>query len=910
MRMKTTIQDNSSYSGFPGLLRKYSTCLIAPAAAVGLLLLTYGVFSLFPFSRQMFAWGDMVQQSIPLLLDFKRILSGQFDMFLNTANAGGMSFWGVFLFFLSSPFSFLVAFVPSKDIYLFSNILVLLKIASCTFTASLFFRRQFDRLTFPQCNALGVMYGFCGFAMLYYQNLVWLDMLCVFPILLMGLCDLTQKGKIGLYCIALSLTVIINYYLSYMVILFLILSMTVFVLFGTQKGTRRKTAALFIIGSLIAALITAIFWIPSLMQYAHSGRTVSILESLSTGRFFTNLPTTLPVILCTACIVAVLPMFFWCRLFRHRTATATFVVFLLTLIPVIIEPINKMWHTGSYQAFPVRYGYITVMMGLCLTAMLLTQGNNLQRLPDTREKTSLPMFFIIAFHIAALIAVAALLLTTRLEILSHYIHKLWMSSEALLYFLLFAGLAALVYFLLFMLYQNRMMSRRVLSIALCCTVAVEVFFSSGVFIGASARSAWSYDNALTLEEKTDPANLFRTKLNRKYFDVNLVGAMGYNSMSHYTSLTDERYIFAMKKLGYSSYWMEVGSNGGTELTDLMLANRYLITKNVETSLREDEKVYESLIYCIIENKNVRSFGIPFSAEKIEELRALPKGSRMEMQQYLSDALYDCGTVTKEYEPTDFTNTSLKKRNGMYVIEKKDDVKNGYIDYTVKVTGKQTLYFDCFDKISTALKEKINDAFDVYVNDIRVETSYPQQRSNGLVNLGSFENETVNVELKVRKDISASSFGVFGVFEAKIDKANRKKPVCGLTRSGNVIRGEVEVESDGEYLFLPLTWDKGYMVTVNGRAQKIYRVFDAFMAVKLEKGENRIVLTYQPPGFLFGAVLSGIGVILLAAALIVLRHKWIRRLSFLGWPMLILLYAAAAVVVILVYLLPVAIRIFP
>ena len=137
MRMKTTIQSSSSYRGLPGVLQKYSTCLIAPAAAAGLLLLVYGVFSLFPFSRQMFAWGDMVQQSIPLLLDFKRILSGQFDIFLNTANAGGMSFWGVFLFFLSSPFSFLVAFVPSKDIYLFSNILVLLKIASCTFTASL-----------------------------------------------------------------------------------------------------------------------------------------------------------------------------------------------------------------------------------------------------------------------------------------------------------------------------------------------------------------------------------------------------------------------------------------------------------------------------------------------------------------------------------------------------------------------------------------------------------------------------------------------------------------------------------------------------------------------------------------------------------------------------------------------------
>ena len=32
--------------------------------------------------------------------------------------------------------------------------------------------------------------------------------------------------------------------------------------------------------------------------------------------------------------------------------------------PVIIEPVNKMWHTGSYQAFPVDT--VTVLIGLSL----------------------------------------------------------------------------------------------------------------------------------------------------------------------------------------------------------------------------------------------------------------------------------------------------------------------------------------------------------------------------------------------------------------------------------------------------------------------------------------------------------------------------------------------------------------
>ena len=118
----------------------------------------------------MWAWGDMTQQSLPLLLDFKNILSGEFDLFLNTANSGGMDFWGVFLFFLSSPFSFLVTFVDAGDIYLLGNVLILLKLIACGFTANLFFKRQFPKLTIAQHTALAVMYAFCGYGMMYYRK--------------------------------------------------------------------------------------------------------------------------------------------------------------------------------------------------------------------------------------------------------------------------------------------------------------------------------------------------------------------------------------------------------------------------------------------------------------------------------------------------------------------------------------------------------------------------------------------------------------------------------------------------------------------------------------------------------------------------------------------------------------------
>ena len=127
----------------------------------------------------------------------KNVLSGQSDLFLNMANAGGTSFWGILLFFVSSPFSLLVAFIDTKDIYLFANILVFIKIVVCAGTASLFFRNKFTSLHVLQNIALSVMYAFCGYTMMYFQNVVWLDMMYMFPILLLGMDRIIQKKK---YC--------------------------------------------------------------------------------------------------------------------------------------------------------------------------------------------------------------------------------------------------------------------------------------------------------------------------------------------------------------------------------------------------------------------------------------------------------------------------------------------------------------------------------------------------------------------------------------------------------------------------------------------------------------------------------------------------------------------------------------
>ena len=256
--------------------------LYAAICCAVILSIIYAIFGLYPFGEKTLAWCDMSQQVIPLLMELKDVLSGHSGWFLNLQNAGGMSFWGVFFFFLSSPF----------------HLSVLLSLAAAA--ASVFFKREAPNLLPPAHLALCMSYGLCGYGLLYYQNLVWLDMLYLFPLVMLGFVRLIEEGRAGLLTVCLTLSIIFNYYLSYMLFLGMIICGAVFIFGYAQKERRGELAGKLGLSAVIALLLTAAIWLPSLFQCLTSARTDGgVVQSLRSGRLLTDLRTTAPVLLCT-----------------------------------------------------------------------------------------------------------------------------------------------------------------------------------------------------------------------------------------------------------------------------------------------------------------------------------------------------------------------------------------------------------------------------------------------------------------------------------------------------------------------------------------------------------------------------------------------------------------------------------
>ncbi len=333
---------------------------IAPVGVFLLLSAVYLSCGLFPYGENTAAWGDMTQQVIPLLMELKEILLGTDSLAYTHLTAGGMNFFGVFLFFLSSPFSFLVVLIPNETMILWANVLVLLKLTLCGFCAQWFFARKFSKLAPLDAGILGICYALCGYALLFYQNLVWLDFMALFPLLMLSLDTLLHTGRRLPFILALGGMLVVNLYLSYMLVLFLILFCGIYALCFLAREERGGFALLLGTSAFLSALLTAPAWLPFLLQYMKSARGVDLLTSLSGGNFFSDIRTTFCVLL--ACPFMLAAMIFPVQTGQLKRKFLLGMFTLLT-IPLLIDPINRMWHTGSYQAFPARYGFLAVFIG-------------------------------------------------------------------------------------------------------------------------------------------------------------------------------------------------------------------------------------------------------------------------------------------------------------------------------------------------------------------------------------------------------------------------------------------------------------------------------------------------------------------------------------------------------------------
>ena len=110
-----------------------------------------------------------------------------------------------------------------------------------------------------------VMYALCSFAVVHQNNIMWTDAIIWLPIIAYAIEQIIINRKYKLFVISLSLTIMSNYYIGYMVCIFCVVYFIYFHL-AHGKDVRNpyekkyhtlKSCLNFVIFSLIAAAIAA-----------------------------------------------------------------------------------------------------------------------------------------------------------------------------------------------------------------------------------------------------------------------------------------------------------------------------------------------------------------------------------------------------------------------------------------------------------------------------------------------------------------------------------------------------------------------------------------------------------------------------------------------------------------------------
>ena len=874
-----------------------------PVVIMFILALVYSAYGLYPLGNGTIAWCDMTQQVIPMTCDLKDILTGKAGLFLNMQNAGGMSMIGVIFFFVASPLNLLTLFVDNSELVLFVNVLTMLKMMLAGLTAVLFFRRCFKNTPRAFAWCLSVSYALCGYAVIYYQNSIWLDVMYLFPLLMMGIHSLVTKNKLAGFVISLSALAIVNYYICYMIAIFCILFFALLI-FRDKEKKYLQAGFLFIVGSLISVLLTAVVWLPSLLQFFASGRTTSITENITSASFLAQFKTSLPLIFYSACAIVICLICVFDKKEHTRQNKTMLIMLTVMLIPLVIEPINLMWHTGSYMSFPCRFAFMTVFIMLICSAQLLENGSAHISQESVKKKGKMKYLVPALCGAVCLLSVILVRYTIKnnAETIEDYARKLWSDDISFAIEFKIFIITAIGFGICFVCYKKGWLNKNTFSALFVCFVVLESVSAANVYMTGSEyysfEKAKATKQVFELEDKINDDSFYRVKTTNKQFDVNNIGAMGYRSLSHYTSLTDRSYMYAMKKLGYSSYWMEVGSHCGTEMTDALFSVKYKIGI-ADTTANEYE--YMTQQYGIYKRESFIGLGLVTDRD-ISAMDSFDDMDRFEVQEGIYDTLFakdPSDKIMRRYEPTSDLGVIINDHGPQILLTPMEE--NAQLVYEIDVKGRQELYFDCFDKATSNLYEDIYESFTVVVNDVTLQTKYPSQNSNGLLRLGEFKDSRVTVKIKLLKNVQCTSFGVYGQDLDKLKIACAKTKSAMLDEEGGTITGSCEAES-GEKCVLFVPYSQTLDIEVNGEKVNYEKAFGDFVVFPLNEGENEIRITAQPMGLTTGIVLSILGAVMCVGVWLVRKKVKPDEVVFTVCRMMTL--AVGIVVLIAIYIVPV------
>ena len=403
-------------------------------------------------------------------------------------------------------------------------------------------------------------------------------------------------------------------------------------------------------------------------------------------------------------------------------------------------------------------------------------------------------------------------------------------------------------------------NEKIKKMLLSTIVVVEALVYTYAYIGVDEKyrygAEWSDEVIFTSYDIVNEFNigdtLYRIKDLTALTTENCPLVYNIPSMSTFLHLINTEQVTNCEQLGYSHNKTKINDYGGTILSDAVYGIKYVLSKDdLSAEIYNHIGTAENGIK-LYEYKNNLPIGIEFE----NEVEDIPEELGVfESQNYL------------------YTNLFNKQENMIEIIKdneiKVESKENNRVKYTIDTAGKNVLYLYCelssmIDNITVNGKE-----IRIPITNDEENTLYPTQYNNGILDLGVFDNQTIELEFDMLED---SKLKDMQLATLDIDKYNQI-----FTEKNQNIQVEVEADkikitgnSEKETnLFIPINYDKGWKSNSDTETSRVY---NNFIGVKLQEGENNIELQFRP--FLYKeSVMATIVTIALMVGMYFVRKKF-------------------------------------
>jgi uncharacterized membrane protein YfhO len=566
----------------------------------------------------------------------------------------------------------------------------------------------------------------------------------------------------------------------------------------------------------------------------------------------------------------------------RRELFARLYVAVLLLLPIAVESINLLWHTGSYVDFPYRFGFILSFEAL--DAMLFFSDKH-------RDEPLIEIFKNkpLVNKIICLLALAVFVVYMGMSFVfgkNFYMGGIF-NTVGYVYIIANMILAGLLLYAVILLIKKRTVRHCFLVVV----VLLQTIMGGYGFIAPTAKIESKQemtDVGVGIRQNIGTDKLTRIKNYDNSYKRNYPLILGVPSMIGWTNEMSTEFINECHRLGYGEHYNSSVDLGGTALSDALLNNRYSISKG-ELNEALYEKKAEVGEYNLYEHKYRLPLGIfvsdAFVNAELSEDSLQNQNILYEAMSGDTEELIEVSEV--EDDNTQYTNGSIRR------ITK-------YID------GRKTVYIQSHSRKPRSFAVSVNGAEVKVPDKLREEDLYPSYFNNGLLELGTFENEDVTVEISWEKSSDFSDLSIGYMDNDKLSalcESYKDNGATQVTTEGTKISFTASPTSEC-YAFIPVEYDKNWKVSVNGKSGEVIPVLDgSFMAVKLDKGDNDVRLVYRPMQIYIGMAVSLLGVLLLVFVNLKKIKEWISNCVPLQYLCLIAFNLLSVAVLSFIYAIP-------